>query len=183
MKKNLAIILALTAFSLCLVSCNWFGGGEDDQTVNGDFIWSSKFDSVIVAEENTKDTEELKFHLYTLTKKACEVISPDEPVRSHEIVFGDVGRTISDEAYSRLDRRADLLALKTLEQSAYLIYANEGSLAIAYSDIYARALAIDYIVENLKSTDYSYDGIVAYEISDTADIVDNFREKAISDAV
>ena len=183
MKRIITVLLVLSALLLCLASCNWFGGKGNDDALDGNVIWSSDFDSYIVTEESTKDSEELRFHIYNYTNKAPVVISPADDARSHEIVFGDVGREISDEAYSRLDRRADLVALPSQKQSAYLIYAQGGSLAIAYSDIYARAVAVDYVVENLKGAKFSYEGIVAYEVLNTKDIVDDFREKDISDAV
>lgn len=183
MKRILSIALVVSAFLLCLTSCGWFGGGNNENQDKNDYIWSSEFESFIVCEEQTKDTERVRTHVTFSTGTPPKVISPDGEVRAHEIVFGDVGREISDEAYSRLDRRADLLALKSQKQSAYLIYAHNGSLAIAYSDIYARAIAVDYIVENIKDEKFTYEGVLAFEQKSTKDIVDDYREEELSKAV
>lgn len=183
MKRILSVTLILSSLLLCLVSCNWFGDGNGDESEKDGYIWSSEFESFIVCEEQTKDTERVRTHVLVSASISPKVISPDENVRAHEIVFGDVGREISDEAYSRLDRRADLLALRSQKQSAYLIYAHNGSLAIAYSDIYARAIAVDYIVENLKVEHFTFEGVVAYDLVSTADIVDGYRKEAIAKEV
>ena len=182
MKRILSITLILSSLLLCLVSCGWFGSNNDDKEKNEEIIWSSEIDSFIVCDEKTTDTERLRSYIFSLTKNSPKIITPDEAVRAHEIVFGDVGRAISNEAYSRLDRRADLLALRDKKQSAYLIYASEGSIAIAYSDIYARSVAVDYILANVKDANFKFDGVLTYELLNTVDIVDKYREAEISKA-
>ena len=187
MKKIISLTFILCLALSSLISCKLFGkdddkGGSNNQADNDKYIWSTSFESFIVTEEQTTDSENLKFHIFTYTEKAPTVISPSDSVKPHEIVLGDVGREISDEAYSRLDRKADLVSLKSQGRSAYLIYAKGGSLAIAYSDIYARAVAVNYIIDNLKGANLKFEGVLTSAVLDTKAIVDGFREQEISDA-
>ena len=198
MKKILSLILVSVLILLSLSSCKLFGRGDDeerDPAQNGDgvtddtsgerqnAIWSSAVDTVVIAEEKTGDSELIRFHIFSLTNKTVGFGSPSDSAKPHEVVIGDVGRPISDAAYARLDREFDLMNLETLGNSAYLIYAEGGSLAIAYSDIYARGAAVKYVVNNLTGDAYSFSGVVAKAVKSTLELVDEFRKEELSDEV
>ena len=102
MKKIISLTFILCLVLSSLISCKLFGkdddkGGSNNQADNDKYIWSTSFESFIVTEEQTTDSENLKFHIFTYTEKAPIVISPSDSVKPHEIVLGDVGREISDE--------------------------------------------------------------------------------------
>ncbi len=183
MKKILSLTLIMILVLASLASCKLFGGKDKNdgntRTDTETLIWSSDIDTVIVAEDSTTDSVALRFHIFSLTNKTLTVAKPTDGARTHEIIFGDVGRTLSDAAYSKLDRRYDLINLETIGHSAYLIYAESGSLAIAYSDIYARAAATKYIIENITSADFAYEGILAADSQKTVEYVNSFRESEL----
>ncbi len=82
-----------------------------------------------------------------------------------EMSLGDVGLPISDEAYDILADYIseagyqDFDALSDAGAGAYLIYAESNSVAIAYTDLYARGAALQYVYENMTSSTAD-DGVI-----------------------
>ena len=181
MKRIISFILFLAAILFTFSSCNRKNQdndkGNSENTKN--LIWSEKIDTAIVCEDSTTDSEALRFHIFSLTGKAASVKSPSDPAVPHEIIFGDVGRELSDTAYTKLDREYDVMNLETLGQSAYLIYAKGGSLAIAYNDIFARAAAIRYLTKNATEKSFEADGVVAKAVKKTSEFVDDLRAEEL----
>ena len=166
-----------------MFSCNFGGGGTgvDDPPAGGggekneNAVWSSAFDTVFVIDEATDEMNELKTLIYTLTGKAPALKDYKSEASSHEIVFGECDRPISKTAYSKLDRYADLFSLERQGKSAYYIYAEGGSIAIAYSDVFAKKQAIDYILEKVDTETYAPEGLVARGIFDTIEYIEAVR--------
>ncbi len=168
MKKLLTLVLMLVVFTTALVSCDFSGNSEK--------LWSTQFDTVIVADATADDVKPIVNHVYNLTMKSPALVAPSTAKADHEIVIGDVGRDISDSAYSKFDRFVDVDSIADEGQSAYLIYAEGGSIAIAYSDIYARDAAITYVVENLTTVDVAPKGTLVRKMFNTLDFIDAYRE-------
>jgi len=187
MKK--IILLLITLLSLfAMFSCDKnngcsgdsTSGGNQDGTETGSVIWSSDIQNVIVVpdDESGDLVNRLSGHVYRLSGKE-PVISPSTSKEgANEILFGDVGRKISDAAYRRLDRFADLLTIKSEDKSAYLIYAEGGSLAIAFTDYFACLRAVEYIETELTDTVYSAaNGTVTKESFSTREFISERREE------
>ena len=201
MKKIILLTVALIACVAMLASCGLIDkitgneqgtGGEGDGTDgtgdviggeiiegtdenDGSLIWSSDESFVIVTDEETDDIGELRQYLYSLVGVAPDVNLPDSAKAQHEIVVGNIGREISDKAYLKLDRFADLYALEAEGESAYLIYAEGGCLAIAYSDTISRNAAVDYITSCIKDEEFHADGVVRSEKFNTNEFIAQYR--------
>ena len=179
MKKLLTLILVLIVFATALVSCDFSeilgGSGGSGESID-DMIWSPEIDTVIVTDADSSDIRSLRNHIYNLTQKDALVSAPSAAEAKHEIVIGDMGRDISDTAYYKFERYADVADLKEAGQSAYLIYAEDGSLAIAYSDVYARDAAFNYIIANLTTAECAPDGTLVRQTFNTLDFIEEYRE-------
>ena len=195
MKKLLALLLAIISLTAVLTSCdvikNIFDDGSSDTTGNstldgvlieetdksdGDLVWSGNTECYIIAEEETEDLSSLRQYLYALVGTAPDIISSENAVKEHEIVFGDVGRSISDTAYAKLDRAVDLYALREAGNSAFIIYAEGGSIAVAYSDAIARWAAVDYIKTYIKAAPLYINGVITVKSFDKIDFIVQNRE-------
>ena len=187
MKKIILLLITLLAL-FAMFSCgknnggsgDSNGGGNQDGTETGSVIWSSDIQNVIVVpdDESGDLVNRLSSHVFALSGKE-PVISPSTSKEgANEILFGDVGRKISDAAYRRLDRFADLLTIKSEDKSAYLIYAEGGSLAIAFTDYFACLRAVEYIETELTGSVYSpTNGTVAKEVFSTREFIAERREE------
>ncbi len=176
MKKFLLLILSVASALLLLASC---GNGEDNQKPDsGSIIWGQDIQNVIVFDGGGSRAETLSSYIGSLTGKYPTLQGSDSEVQANEIVIGETQRPISVAAYKRLDRYADILSLSSMGESAWLIYAEGGSLAIAYSDIFARDAAFEYVYSNLNSETYSADGIVAKNRFNTESFIAAKREES-----
>ena len=98
-----------------------------------------------------------------------------------EISVGDTGLAISDSAYDKLsdyiaaEGYTDIDALKENGLAAYVIYEEDSEVAIAYTDLYARGAALNYIYDNRINDFSAYDGIIASEIFDIMEFITEHR--------
>lgn len=177
MKKLLTLTLMLTLLLLSLASCKLGGDSGDEELITPDTVWSASIDTVIVTDSAMKEIDKLVSHVNTLTGKPPAVVVTTTSPAAHEIVLDKGARPISEKAYAKLDRYVDLASVAEEEQSAYIIYAEGGSVAIAYSDDYAKAAAINYIVANITDATYTDGGVVVSQVFKTSDFVDQQRKE------
>ena len=145
MKKLILLVVVVLATSSILFSCQGIFGDKTDNVMPdgtneqvGTTIWSSDVKATIVTAEETSDIASLRQHIYQKSGIAPSVNPIYSAETANEIIFGETGRMISDTAYAKLDRYADIYSLEQNGNSAYLIYAEGSSIAIAYSDTFAR---------------------------------------------
>nr|MBE6544708.1 hypothetical protein [Oscillospiraceae bacterium] len=151
------------------------GDTNDDGNKTAAVIWSQDVTPTLVFEEEMEDVTSLFHHIYQVIGVAPKMSKlPAEEVEN-EIIIGDVGRQISDTAYLKLDRFADFYSLEAEGNSAYLIYAEGGNLSIAYSDIFSRYAAIDWLIANAADDTFAADGVVARQEFDTQDFIAGYR--------
>lgn len=151
---------------------------ESTTEADGPLVWSGDVDYVIVSEEETDDISALRQYLYGLVGVAPDVNKPSDTKVAHEIVVGNVGRTVSSNAYARLDRAVDLYSLAAAGDSAFMIYAEGGSIAVAYSDTVARYAAMEYIQTYIKAPVLYADGVITTKLFDKVDFIAQKREAA-----
>ncbi|MBO5206687.1 MAG: hypothetical protein J6C09_03790 [Clostridia bacterium] len=196
MKKLLTLLLLTLTLIFALASCqigddsgdgsgdgsgSGNSGGTGDSGTSGtptaDVIWSPTTNTVIVSDEPSSKIDPLQSHLSALTGKSPTLEGPNSQKSYNEIIVGKADRTLSDVAYRRLSRYADENVLSDRLESAYIIVAEDGSLAIAYSDLYARDAAIEYITENLKSSTLSVEGTIYRNTFNTLDFVNEKNQE------
>ena len=190
MKKLLTLLLLTLTLIFALASCQIgddSGDGSGDGSGSGDnggtggsgtpdaptadVIWSPTTNTVIVSDEPNSKIKPLQSHLSALTGKTPTLEGPNSQKAYNEIIVGKADRTLSDVAYRRLSRYADENVLADRLESAYLICAEDGSLAIAYSDLYARDAAIEYITENINVQTLAREGTLYRATFKTLDFV------------
>ena len=160
---------------------------QNTTAADGALIWAPDKSLTIVAESLDNATEKLQKHFNThwfgnsKEQPMANLVAPnpsdDGATPANHIILGDHGYTISDTAYELLYKFADIYSLEDNGEAAYLIYADGGSLAVAYSDIFAYNIAINYIIDNLTDREYYANGIVKSEIFNILDMTNAEREK------
>lgn len=187
MKKILLFFVVMLTCAVMLTSCRNSSvqdfiddlfGSDEGNTDAAETVWSLGVKTTMVYGEETEDISSLYQHIYQKTGVMPDTASADSAEVEHEIVVGDVGREISKTAYVKLDRFTDVYTLWANGCSAYLIYAEGGSIAIAYTDTYARYAAIDYLIKNSGSDSFEADGVVAKSEFETQDLITEYRNKA-----
>lgn len=178
MKKLILLVIVVLATSSILFSCQGiFGDKTDNVTPDGTneqvgtTIWSSDVKATIVTAEETSDIASLRQHIYQKSGIAPGVTPIYSAETTNEIIFGETGRMISDTAYAKLDRYADIYSLEQNGNSAYLIYAEGSSIAIAYSDTFARCAAVEYLIANSDDGSFSADGVVSRKVFNTVEFI------------
>ena len=177
--KKILCFLSILALTVCLFSCETLpggnGGGSTGEAVT---VWSPEVKVTIVSDTESPASNSLYNHIYDLTNYQPEAVTSSASVVSHEIVFGETERAISKTAYERFERFADINELNDLGHSAYLIYVEGDSLAVAYSDIYAKDAAINYIIANYNSDTLALDeGVAVRQEFNTQDFINNYRNE------
>ena len=153
------------------------GNNSGSNSGEGDLIWSPTQNVTLVAAEETSMIGKLRKHFYdNVTHVAPSIVTPDTPFGANLIIFGNIGYDITTTAYKKLDRFVDSYTLAANGESAFLIYAEGGSLAVAYSDVYSAAAAINYIIDNMSSETYYANDVVASEVFNIQDFMASERE-------
>ena len=166
---------------------------QNTSSADGELIWSPNKSLTIVAESLDNATEKLQNHFNTHWFKGtdnplkAQLSAPNPPddgsTPANQIIVGDHSYAITDIAYELLYKFADIYALEDNGEAAYLIYAEGGSIAIAYSDAFAYNVAINYIIDNLTDREYFAKGIVKSEIFNILDMVNSEREKLRAEGI
>lgn len=184
MKKLLAFMLVLVVFATALVSCDFSsilegtgGNGEGENTADGTVVWSPDVTPIIVTDESASDVEALTSHISTLIGKAPTLAATESAKSLNEIIIGDSERSVSKKAHVHLTIVSESIEdYVGNEKSSYAIYAEDGSLAVVYTNVYARDAAINYLLENYtEATATAENGVVAKQIFDTADFITAYR--------
>lgn len=181
MKKLFLLLVVVIISAVMLFSCKGIfnqgtdvgnnvtpdGGSDPAKTV----IWSPDVKADIVVAEETSDIASLRYHIYQTSGIAPEVNPIYSSEKPNEIIFGKTGRNISIAAYSMLDRYADIYSLEQSGNSAYLIYAENGSIAIAYSDTFARMAAVSELIAKSAEGSFAADGVVMKDVFNTVEYI------------
>ena len=171
----------LLVFVLALTSCDALLGtpdtGDGTDNVEGTVVWSPDTAPVIVTDESESDLYALVDHVATLTDKTPAVVATSSDAVANEIVVGDSEREITRRAKIHLDVISESLEYEGDEKSSYVIYALDGSLAVVYTNIYARDAAINYMLANCKDSTTAFEnGVVTKTIFDTVDFITAYRK-------
>ena len=163
MKKILLLTLSLLLILAMCVSCNKKDGetkpSDDTNTPSGDntdtppsgnLVWSENTSTLILVSDsdNYGILEVLSTHVYETSGKIPQVKGADVEGDYGRIIVGDNGSDIAKKAYKKLDDYANLQGLFDSKRSAWLIWSENGTIVIAYSDLLAKKDAIDYIAKN-----------------------------------
>ncbi|MBE6533178.1 MAG: hypothetical protein E7676_06780 [Ruminococcaceae bacterium] len=166
--------------SFCDV-CNYKTGDgiwtQNSSSADGPLIWSPSITLKVVTEAEDNTIGDLSYYFYSNWGKKPVIVAPDKVAGAGQIIFGDLGYAISDKAYELLLRYSDNYELEENGDSAYLIYADGGSLAIAYTDIYSYNAAVDYIIDNLHDREYYASGVVESKIFNIKEFIAAERDK------
>lgn len=180
MKRLLTLTLVVSLLVLSLVSCDAILGDVlgGEQTETGNTVWSPELTPVIVTDESAEEVAALRQHLSGLTGSEPELRPTSAAATANEIIVGNSERGISKKANAHLDAVAESIEdYAGNEKSSYVIYAEGGTLAIVYTNVYAKDAAITYIKENYKdATAAIADGVVAKTIFDTEDFIAHHRQ-------
>ncbi len=183
--KKLILFLAVLVISLsALVSC---GETEvkNNQNENDTAVWYHGAsvnvvfnDDVLVTEENIFSVNDFLDSIFAVTEKYPNYVpvSAGSEEKKHEIVVGESDRSVSETAYKRLS----WLLEEERGHRGWLIYAYNGSLAIAYDCELSMRYAIDYFKEELLAKNETFDvknGIVKSETFNYRDKVTELREE------
>jgi len=179
------LILLLFVSLLIITSCTKGQGGSGNDSSNSgasneNLIWSSASSLSIICEESSFDVNDFSSYLSDIIGKEVEIITvaSDTSNTEHKIIIGNLEYPVSREALAKLEREVDLYSLESSGQSAYLIYAKEGSLGIVYSDSVARCAALNYIMDNVSDEAYRASGVVKSDVFKTEEYLNSARSKA-----
>ena len=177
MKKTFLLILlafAVLAFASCKSENSnqadenppGFGNGGNDPS-------EVEISRQIVLADADIDAESLLEALKPYIKDAT-IVTDDAEASDLELIIGESARSISNSAYRRLEIELD----DASGYSGWLIYAKDGSVAVAYSSSIARRFALSALEELCKSGDIfaSSDGVLAEDKFNTEARIDETRE-------
>ncbi len=195
MKKLLVLLMTLVMCLAVFASCkkdetpnngkNPGQTGDGTLSDSGNTIWTSGTDIVVVMNSELADVDtkifnpiELSDALFIATGRIPTFYSDDKvPDKvGNELIIGNSGRKISKYAYDRLNDK--LYGSGKDDESGWLIYASDGSLAIAYDCELSMRDAIAYLFDNLLTNNNLVlkNGIVSYDTFDYRDRVGLLRE-------
>ena len=202
-EKLLAVLLALTVFILAFTSCKVngddtsddqggnnpgtsqgggnnggddnTGGGNGDNTPEQKFVMAPGTEVRVVMPEGMTIPGGLSDAIISATGVAPVVVTGDAEASEHEIIIGQVRRTLADRAYRALDDMD--LSQKTDIYSGWVIYSGETSLAIAYDTDVALDLAIEELVKSISAAaDGKLIMAAGKAASDNFDLYDKYDE-------
>ena len=166
--------------SFCDVCNHKTGEGiwtQNSSPADGELIWSPDMALKIVAEAEDNATGKLVYHFYSNWGRKPELVAPDKQAGAGKIILGNLGYAITDKANELLSKYADNYILEENGESAFLIYADGGSLAVTYTDIYSYNAAVDYIIDNLHDREFYASGVVEAKIFNIKEFIASERDK------
>ncbi|MBQ8322272.1 MAG: hypothetical protein IJX92_07915 [Clostridia bacterium] len=185
MKKIIGLFLLLTLLCALMVSCGPKDSQDGEASASDDCVWSSTVAPVIIVSDQDifNYFSKVQSHVYQTTGKYPEIRSSYSDSITHEISLGETGSPLAKMAYRYLDDVFNLSMLDAKGQSAWLIYADGGSIAVAYSDTLAKKEAVNYITSNLTAPTYSpAKGVVSSGVFNTEEYIINLREESQASA-
>ena len=181
MKRKLSILFIATLILLCCVSCRVFNSdqsGQDNSDTQGNIVFSPSVTPTFVFADEWGEDAVHNTLAYEVSKAASVhpyFSTPELPIRSNEIIIGNTNRELSVKALGVLNSICERISEDT---SGYLIYAQNGSVAIVYNDVYVRDMAIEKFLSLFTSDTLALeDGITAYHTLIVAE-----EKKAIAEA-
>ena len=148
MKKVLLLVFIIVTV-LTAWSC---GSGGDDVTLPGDAVYSKGNSPIVVYDPDEVSDESITAvvdRLADITGMAPTLRNHTSEAAEHEIVIGKTSRSISERAYSLLER----VETSGYDSAKYLIYSDGDSVAIVYeseffSDKHAEKDVVAYFLDN-----------------------------------
>ena len=156
------------------------GGTTNPPVAESTVLWSENLaPTIIVAEQDGFLFEnQLATHIFDVSGNIPSVRPATSESVVREISLGNTGSELSVRAYNRLDDIFNLSLIEDNGDSAWLILATEGKIAIAYTDTFAKKAAVDHIVANLTSETYApKSGVVAKGSFKTVEYLHELREE------
>ena len=186
LKKTLVLCAALLIAICSLFSCTINETDKDpsqsdgnlNTVIDGNCIWGKGIAPGIVLDEYSAENLDVDDWIYKLYNN-CEVypklLSDAAEATEHEIVIGDVKRSIAKKAYNQLE--AVLNEFGDSGADGWVIYTNGNSVAIAYNGHLAFAEAIKHFNDNYinRSSLVLDAGVLASDAFDTEEYVDEAR--------
>ncbi len=181
-----ALLIAIFSFSSCNTKksdksdSNPPSDGNSNATVDDNCVWGKGIATNILLDDFSAENVNEDDWAYELFG-SCEIypkfVTDTAEETDHEIVVGQVKRTISTRAYRQLE--AVLNELGNSEAEGWVIYTNGKSIAIAYNGYFGFTEAIKYFTDNcLNRSHLVLDaGVVASDAFDTEEYVDEHREE------
>ena len=179
MKKTILLFTIFILISMFFCSCKIFadtpiedensGDGSQNSVSDARFFGEGKQFYFVEGEGVTLQGEidSLVQSVMYSTYVYPFIITSEDEGGECEIVFGKSNRTISKDAYSRLDRYYTGVE----NESGWLIYVKGNSLCVAFDTNQAMRKAIEYLEDNLLELDLdSNKGVVAYETFDRFEV-------------
>ena len=182
MKKSITSLLLLLALTVLFVSCT--PSEEQEETPAGEnAVWGAGIDTYLVVDSNDWDVYGLpnKLQSYITSVSGEKTILRDKSDDSmkHIVSLGDTGTAISKKAYQALDDVFNASSAYENGTSSWLIYAESGSLAIAYTDTLAKIEAVNYVMTRIKDSAYEpARGLVYSGSFDTRERLDVLRDES-----
>ena len=171
-------MLTIISLTVLLFSCSGSPGSDDSITDDSSFLWApdselyALFSSDVDAEARTSLLNSVSVH----TNGTPVSIAEGDGPYAHEIVVGRSGREVSKKAYRLLEREIEKSS--NSDTSGYVIYAYNGSVAIAYSDEYVIDDAVECFLSHFSDdTAELKDGVIIKDTAPTLTYISKQREK------
>ena len=163
-RKLLALIfvalLVVTALASCKIKDK--GNGSQDSGNNASaaekgIIFSPDVEPRIIKSKDAGEmsVDDIFNALYNSAGQLCEIRDDSEEKVQHEIVIGESTRPITEKAKAALDsglarvkRDWEDRGIDTTFLIGYCVYSDGESLALVWSDEFARTYAFDYLISN-----------------------------------
>lgn len=166
MKKKLLSAVSILLLTAMLASCSFFKKDKNDgqkgdnasDTSTGNMVWKSG-DSINILAAAGADPDvvnEIFAKVADSTKTAPTLKALDSEVGERELLIGNTGRKISENAYEKLER----LEEKEKYDSRWLIYREGGSIAIVYDED-DEDVALNYAAEYFLKHCIASNGVCA----------------------
>ena len=183
MKKSITLLLLSLVITALFASCT---PSEEEQNVppaSENAVWGAGIDTYLVVDGSDWDVFSLpnKLQSYVSTLSGSKITLRDKSNDSmkHIISLGDTGTAISGRAYQALDDLFNASSAYDSGTSSWLIYAESGSLAIAYTDTLAKIEAVNYIMTRITDSTYEPSRGLVYSGSfDTRERLDVLRDES-----
>ncbi len=176
MKKTILLILTLVSFTVFLFSCSGPGSSGDNNQDDSSFLWASGSElyALFSSDVDAEVRDKLLTSVSVYADGAPVSIAEGEGPYAHEIVVGRSSREVSKKAYRLLEREIS----ENSNTSGYIIYAYNGSVALAYSDEYVIDDAVDCFITHFSDdTAEIKNGIVVKDTAPTLTYIAKQREK------
>ena len=194
MKKITHLLIVLMLLCGLLLSCNFSDDSNGDAPNGGgsggnntqppasveNVLWSDALaPTIIVGDQDIFGFEnQLATHILDVSGNIPEVRASVGDGVAREISIGETGSSLSRKAYIKLDDTFNLSIVKDNGDSAWLILAQNGNIAVAYSDTFAKKAAVEYIMKNCGDMTYApKNGVVAKGSFNTEENLVNIREE------